>query len=148
MLKKLIKGIFILYLLLLIRLIIFKYPPDYLLEIVREWNPDMVRKGIRTANLVPGKSIRMYIRYFPGLNGFANLIGNILVFLPFGYLLPDVYEACRRFVRLFFISGMFILGVELFQLFSAFGAFDVDDLILNMAGVLAGYGIWILFGKK
>lgn len=35
----------------------------------------------------------------------------------------------------------FVLGIETFQLFSAFGAFDVDDILLNCLG--AALGFWI-----
>ncbi len=143
--KRLIKVIFVLYIILLIRLIIFKYPWDYLLSILKEWDEELVQEGIRTANLIPGKSIRMYIRYFPKLNGFENLFGNVLALVPLGYLLPQVSAGSRGPWETAGISIAFILGIELFQLFSGFGAFDVDDLFLNFTGALTGYGIYSCF---
>ncbi|MBD5459486.1 MAG: VanZ family protein, partial [Lachnospiraceae bacterium] len=38
---------------------------------------------------------------------------------------------------------LIVTGIELFQLLSAFGAFDVDDFILNCAGALLGYIFFI-----
>ena len=46
---------------------------------------------------------------------------------------------------MFLNAFVFILGIEVFQLFSAFGAFDVDDIFLNCLGAVLGYGIYRLF---
>ena len=40
---------------------------------------------------------------------------------------------------------LFVLGIEVFQLFSAFGAFDVDDILLNCLGALIGYFCYFPF---
>ena len=39
---------------------------------------------------------------------------------------------------------VFVLGIEMFQLFSAFGAFDVDDILLNCLGASLGFGVYRL----
>ena len=39
----------------------------------------------------------------------------------------------------------FVLGIETFQLFSAFGAFDVDDILLNCLGAALGFAGYRLF---
>ena len=46
---------------------------------------------------------------------------------------------------------LFVVGIEVFQLFSAFGAFDVDDILLNCVGAAFGwiaYVEWEAFRKK
>ena len=43
---------------------------------------------------------------------------------------------------------LFVAGIEVFQLFSSFGAFDVDDLLLNCFGAMLGYWGWLVFRKK
>ena len=137
--------VFFIYILILIKLIVFKYPWEYLIEIVKSWEKGVVLEGLSTANFILGKSIRMYIKYFnkfPFWNGFANLIGNILVFIPFGFVLPQVYPGCRKWWRVFYCTVGFVMSVELFQLFSAFGAFDVDDILLNVSGSMIGYGLF------
>lgn len=40
---------------------------------------------------------------------------------------------------------LFVLGIEVFQLFSAFGAFDVDDILLNCVGAIIGYLFYFPF---
>ena len=140
--KRIWKFVFLVYILILIKLIIFKYPWEYLMDITKSWEKGVVLEGLSTANCTLGKSIRMYIRYFnkcPFWNGFSNLIGNILVFIPFGFVLPKAYPKCGRWWRTFYCATGFVMCVELFQLFSAFGAFDVDDILLNVSGAMIGY---------
>ena len=38
-----------------------------------------------------------------------------------------------------------VLGIEFFQLFSAFVAFDVDDILLNVAGAMTCYLVYKIF---
>lgn len=139
--------LFFLYLLFIIRVIVFKYPYDQLHAIADSWQKDVIWEGLSTANFVPFKTIKMYIRYYdlPGLRSFSNLFGNILVFIPVGILLPRVHEGSKKVICMLFNVLLFIIGIEVFQLFSNFGAFDVDDIILNTFGVLLGrclYRIW------
>lgn len=93
----------------------------------------------------------MYIRYYdlPGIRSFANLFGNVLIFVPVGMLFPFVHERGRNIWILLANAFLFVAGIEIFQLFSAFGAFDVDDIILNCFGVLMGRVLFeLLFGKR
>ena len=45
-------------------------------------------------------------------------------------------------------SALFILGVELFQLFSGFGVFDFTDIFMNCLGVYVGYLIFDALYKR
>lgn len=148
--KKFWKFVFLVYIFILIKLIVFKYPWEYLVDIIKSWEKGVILEGLSTANFTLGKSIRMYIKYFnkfPFWNGFANLIGNILVFIPFGFLLPKAYSKCGKWWRTFYCAAGFVMCIELFQLFSAFGAFDVDDILLNVYGAMMGYFIFSAFRK-
>ena len=135
-----IRWILVLYILIIIRLIVFKYPYARLVEIVNAWQKDVILEGLDSANFTPFKTIRMYIHYYSRLNSFENLFGNILIFIPFGYLLPRAFEKYRNFLLSFTTTFLFVTCIEVFQLFSAFGAFDVDDFILNCFGGCLGYG--------
>lgn len=134
--------LFVLYLLLVIQLLIFKYPYEELRAIVAGWEKHVILEGLDSANFVPFKTIKMYIHYAYKLNSFENLVGNVAVFMPFGYLLPMVSSSKKTGFLVLCYAFFFSLFIELFQLFSAFGAFDVDDLILNSAGALLGYLIY------
>ena len=73
-----------------------------------------------------------------------NALGNVLLFLPLGFLLPLIWPQLR------FWSGMLValalsLGIELIQyLSSAWGSYrtaDVNDLILNTLGASLGLAL-------
>lgn len=70
-----------------------------------------------------------------------NLVGNVIMFIPFGYLLPNLYHEFRPYLRFFIKSLALICLVELLQLFTLLGVMDVDDVILNMLGFSLGYCI-------
>lgn len=134
-----IRVVFFLYLVIVIKLIIFKYPYSQLKAIVDTWEKGVILEGLDTANFTLFKTIRMYIDYSYMLNSFENLVGNVVVFIPFGFLLPYVLRRGRNFFVMLLNAFLFVLGIEVFQLFSAFGAFDVDDILLNCFGAVLGY---------
>lgn len=143
--RKWLRVIFFLYLLIVIRLIIFKYPFYRLEEIASSWEKGVILEGLDTANFTLFKTIRMYIDYAYKLNSFENLVGNVIVFVPFGFLLPYVLTWGRNFFVMLLNAFVFVLGIEVFQLFSAFGAFDVDDILLNCVGAVLGYFIFLIW---
>lgn len=144
-LRNRLKLLFIAYILLVIKVIVLKYPYEELRAIAATWRKDVILEGLGTANFMPFRTIKMYIDYAYKLNSVENLAGNILVFVPFGFLFPFVAREGEKFHVMFLNAFIFILGIETFQLFSAFGAFDVDDILLNCLGAVLGYGIYRLF---
>ena len=73
-----------------------------------------------------------------------NLAGNVVSFIPFGLFLPLLAHRCRRFGYVTMLSFDFSLMVELIQLISKVGSFDVDDLLLNTIGGALGYICFLL----
>lgn len=138
----LLKLFFAVYILFVIKVIIFKYPMNELRAIANSWQRDVILEGLGTANFVPFRTIKMYIDYAYKLNSVENLAGNLLVFVPLGFLLPLMSEELQKFSEVFLNVFTFVLGIEVFQLFSAFGAFDVDDILLNCLGATIGYGCY------
>lgn len=136
------KKLFTVYLLAAVKLIVFKYPLDRLMDTALSWQRGAVREGLNTANFTLLHTIWMYIRYRDRLNSLENLAGNVLVFVPFGILLPWADGWYRAFWRV--LGGVFVFsaGIEVFQLLTALGAFDVDDILLNCLGGMAGYWIY------
>ena len=140
--KRWIKLIFMVYLVVLIKLIIFKHPYEQLVKIAVSWKSQVIYEGLTRANFIPFRTIKMYIVYADRLNSFENLVGNILAFVPFGMMFPFIDTRISSFRYVLINALVLVLGIELFQLFSAFGAFDVDDIILNCFGVILGYVIY------
>ena len=141
------KLLFGCYLLLVVKLLIFKYPITELRVIMDTWESGIIWEGLENANFTLFKTIKMYIHYAYKLNSFENLVGNVAVFLPFGCFLPRVCRWANHWFMVSCAALFFSLGIELFQLFSAFGAFDVDDLLLNVSGALLGYWVHIISTK-
>ena len=74
-----------------------------------------------------------------------NIIGNIVMFLPFGFFAALLWRefGWKRALAL----GLGITcGIECWQLFVG-RYFDIDDIILNTLGVLCGYLLWKLLAK-
>ena len=146
------KLFFAIYILIVIKVIIFKYPYEEMVAIAASWRRDVILEGLGTANFTLFKTIKMYIDYAYKLNSVENLAGNVLVFVPFGFLFPMVAREGNRFFVMLLNAFVFVLGIEVFQLFSAFGAFDVDDILLNCLGAALGFGIYkavlLLSGRK
>lgn len=98
-------------------------------------------------NLIPFVEIRRFWIYREQLGGFAlftNIVGNVLGFVPFGFILPVILPRFRNGF-LIILSGFSVsLTVEIIQLISRVGCFDVDDLILNTLGAAAGYLLFFI----
>ena len=84
-----------------------------------------------------------------------NVIGNIVVFLPLGIFLPKLFQRCRKLLTVTVLSLELSLVIEITQLVTKIGSFDVDDLLLNTIGGILGYliysiisGITHLFRKR
>jgi glycopeptide antibiotics resistance protein len=93
-------------------------------------------------NLVPFQTIWMYIEYFDHFNfsiWFSNLVGNILAFMPLGFLIPFLLVKMRKLSKIFFLSLFTTVTVEIIQLVFRVGGFDVDDIQLNTLGGVLGY---------
>lgn len=97
-------------------------------------------------NLIPFHEIRRFWVYRRQLGFMAvalNLAGNVLAFVPFGTFLPLLVRRTRSFGRTTLLGAEFSLFVEILQLFSKVGSFDVDDIMLNTCGVCIGYGLFL-----
>lgn len=70
-----------------------------------------------------------------------NIIGNIVMFIPFGFLgwVFSKYQFFRVLI-LDFLTTLTI--VEGLQYFTKLGVFDIDDFILNSFGVWIGFMIY------
>ena len=68
-----------------------------------------------------------------------NIFGNVALFVPFGFLLPVNAQRLRALLKCAAVSAAAILAAEVLQLLFKVGSFDVDDIILNLSGVLIGY---------
>lgn len=101
-------------------------------------------------NIEPFREIRRFWSYRETLGISAvwmNLVGNVLAFIPFGLFVPMIAPRLDTPLRVTLLSLEFSLAVELIQLVSKVGSFDVDDILLNTIGGILGYIIWIVSNR-
>lgn len=90
-------------------------------------------------NLIPFTEI---LRYEFGSKLFIyNVIGNICVFIPFGFIVAE-YIKPKTIMAPLLISLIVSSTVEFVQL-NIGRSFDVDDILLNIVGCVGGYLIYI-----
>ena len=93
-----------------------------------------------TNNFIPFREITRYelfSSYF-----IHNVIGNIILFVPFGYFVSTILKTRKPFA-IFFVSIMTSLTIELTQYLIG-RTFDIDDIILNFAGCTLGYLVYLI----
>jgi glycopeptide antibiotics resistance protein len=126
------------YTVLLIKVMIFKDLPTIHVGHVM-FNFGGVERG-HPANFIPFTTI---LPYFMGYKGVViagvNLVGNVALLVPVGFLLPLVYPyvSWRKMLAVAVLCGLLI---EVSQAVLQIGIFDIDDVILNALGVMVGYG--------
>ena len=97
-------------------------------------------------NITPFQEIERFWKYREqlGLMSYINLFGNVLIFVPFGFMEPLASKKRSFWATL--IDGCLVsLSVEIFQFITKVGRFDVDDLMLNTTGVALGYVCFLVW---
>lgn len=94
-------------------------------------------------------SFQLFGSYREAWNSFSliewrNLLLNIGLFMPFGFLLPMLFERCKSNWITYLVGFCISLLIELIQLLFGLGAFEVDDILNNTLGAMIGFGIYIL----
>jgi glycopeptide antibiotics resistance protein len=109
--------------------------------------PEELVSTLNHPNLVPLRSIRETLALDGVWQRVRLLAGNVVVFSPFGLLLPIIWPRLARFWRMALAGLLFSAGIELSQLGLSlvlgywYRMTDVDDVLLNVTGVLLGYGL-------
>lgn len=80
---------------------------------------------------------------FTDITGFSQSL-NIIMFMPLGFLLPFIWKEFRSPLKILLVGAGYSFGIEFCQLFNN-RVTDIDDLIMNTLGAVAGYVIWIIF---
>lgn len=100
-------------------------------------------------NLMPLETVKLYLWLLQNSTDKAllrhaviNLVGNVVLFIPLGWFLPYIWAKFRAFFKTVSAVILLIAGVEIVQYFTRLGSCDIDDLILNLAGAMAGYCLW------
>ena len=134
---KVIKIIWWMYIFLLFVVVVVKFKGSFY-ELGDRINSYSMQ-GLINYNLIPFRSMSTQITHITQWWALKNLLGNIIPFIPFGFLMPIAYKKFSSAIKVLSIGLASILLIEIFQFFTKLGFFDVDDIILNMIGIVCGY---------
>jgi glycopeptide antibiotics resistance protein len=135
--KKMLQAVWWIYIFLLFVIVVVKFNGSLveLKDRIETFSSD----GARNYNLIPFANIKRQLTHISEWWALRQILGNIIPFMPFGFLLPLVYRKINSFGKIFITGLLFILFIEFFQLFTKVGSFDVDDILLNSLGIMCGY---------
>ena len=100
-------------------------------------------EGGQGFNLIPGGFLRVAKTRFKayGVYGILRSLGglylNILMFVPFGFLVLTIRPGCATW-KIILAGFCFSLLIEMTQLTTNLGIFEMDDLINNSLGTWIG----------
>ncbi|QAA33303.1 VanZ family protein [Clostridium manihotivorum] len=136
-LREICMNIFFIYLLVVLSLTLFKMGE---LMISSHFN--------RSINIIP---VIETIRMFNGRGSLRiaiyNVVGNSLVLIPFGFMLPILFEKTNKISKIAFYGAMTSIFIEFCQYFTANNTTDIDDVILNTFGAVIGLVCYRIFNK-
>ena len=104
------------------------------------WN--RLRRGVGI-NFKPFNTIKRFLKASNPELIRINIIGNIVMFVPWGLGLPLLWKKFRSFWKVTVMSLILPMSIEFIQLFVG-RTVDVDDVILNFAGGVLGGLIYLV----
>lgn len=137
--------LFCVYLTFLTFCILFKGSLTYLQICMRAYeNGEILQK---LTNLHLFKNIGTTLSHWKNPWLMMNVLVNIALFLPLGIFFGRKLENKSRsgIIVAGAVGGGLSLCYELIQHVTGFGSFDVDDIVLNGTGALAGYGLLVFY---
>lgn len=108
----------------------------------------LFRNGFQASgnyNLIPFAGISIMWNSPDRQHAIVNVFGNIIMFAPFGFSIPLLWRKWSS-ARVFLAGMAFSMLIETVQFFTGRGT-DIDDVILNALGALAGYFAFWFFQK-
>lgn len=101
----------------------------------------------RRVVLMPFGQIYALLRYPNNGHWFWQIFLNILLFVPFGVLLPCLKPRFQHFWSVVFAGFLFSAAIESMQFITGRGMTEVDDIINNTAGAAVGFLLYTVFMK-
>lgn len=109
--------------------------------VVERWNIISSAKeaGERNLNLKPFTTIKPYLKHFDQTYASTNILANLLLFVPVGFLIPIAYPERKKFFKTMSLCLITTVVIEIFQYITCLGFCDIDDILLNMLGSVIGF---------
>ena len=91
-------------------------------------------------------SLKYYVSYITEPFAFRNIFGNAGLFAGLSFCACGAFSD-KKLLSSWAYSFSIGVGIELFQYFTCFGAFDLSDILLRFAGIMAGILMYIAVSK-
>lgn len=78
---------------------------------------------------------------------FLQIVMNIVMYIPLGYLLPCCFEVFQRYRYVLFVVFFSSLTIEGVQKILSVGCFEIDDILNNIIGAILGVMLHIFYIK-
>lgn len=131
--EKLGKWLFVLYLIAIIWIILFKF----------QLHPDDIKllsdENFGTVNLEPFQAPKR----INGRIDYTEIIYNVLIFIPYGLLFPVVSKHLSTFKKIIIMLAT-TMALEGSQYLFSLGACDITDVITNLSGGIIGLALYAI----
>jgi glycopeptide antibiotics resistance protein len=77
-----------------------------------------------------------------------NIIGNIILFIPWGLTIPILFKNFYDIRNLLLITCVVCFFIEVVQYIFVLGVCDIDDIIYNVVGAVVGFYLFKLLRAK
>ena len=77
----------------------------------------------------------------------AYFVENIIMFIPYGILLPIAFKRIRKIWMCVGSACMISCMLEVMQHMTGRGYAQIDDVMTNTIGAAVGYVVWKIFDK-
>lgn len=104
-------------------------------------------------NIIPFKTITQTLQYGITTTAIAQILGNILMSVPFGVFVM-LFLRNPKWWKMLLFALLLTVGIELSQMIiglainNMYRTVDIDDIILNVIGTYLGYGIYKILPLK
>ena len=100
---------------------------------------------IKGAGTRTGVDLQLFETWGTSAQAHAYVIENILLFIPFGFLVPFVFFKCRNAIGTFCLGIFLSIACEYAQFITQRGYCQLDDVVMNTLGTILGYmGYWCI----
>ena len=93
-----------------------------------------------------GVNLQLFGTWGTNAQAHAYVLENILLFIPFGFLIPCVFFKCKNGMITFFMGMFLSIACEGIQFMTQRGYCQLDDVVMNTLGTVLGYiGYWCIY---
>ncbi|PPA70922.1 VanZ family protein [Jeotgalibacillus proteolyticus] len=139
------KICFLIYMVLLLNFVVIKFNGNIneLIDTIQS-NKQWREQGEAAINLVPFRTFDIYINNINSGFAYKNILGNIIPFIPMGFLIPAAFFSKMKILKTLFSCFVVICSIEIVQLTLYLGSFDIDDIILNLLSCIIGILLFVI----